>query len=78
MQIETLYKLFSGSTGLTTDTRNIGEGNLFFALKGDKFNANEFAEEALNKGAGYVVVDELKKEDWENKFGGRLILVDDV
>jgi UDP-N-acetylmuramoyl-tripeptide--D-alanyl-D-alanine ligase len=78
MQIETLYKLFSGSTGLTTDTRNIGEGNLFFALKGDKFNANEFAEEALNKGAGYVVVDELKKEDWENKFGDRLILVDDV
>ena len=78
MQIETLYKLFLASTGVTTDTRNIGKGNIFFALKGDKFNANEFAEEALNKGAGYVVVDELKNEDWKNKFGVRMILVDDV
>jgi len=78
MQIETLYKLFLASTGVTTDTRNIGKGNIFFALKGDKFNANEFAEEALNKGAGYVVVDELGNEDWKNKFGVRMILVDDV
>jgi len=78
MQIELLYKKFLSSTGVTTDTRNIGEGNIFFALKGDKFNANEFAEEALNKGAGYVVVDEIKDESWKEKLGERLILVTDV
>ncbi len=78
MQIELLYKKFLSSTGVTTDTRNIGGGNIFFALKGDKFNANEFAEEALNKGAGYVVVDEIKNESWKEKFGECLILVDDV
>lgn len=78
MQIQTLYKLFLASTGVTTDTRNIGEGNIFFALKGDKFNANEFAEEALSKGAGYVVVDEIKEEIWKDRFGERLILIDDA
>lgn len=78
MQIELLYSKFLASTGVTTDTRNIGEGNIFFALKGDKFNANEFAEEALNKGAGYVVADEIKDGNWKEKFGERLILVTDV
>ncbi len=78
MQIESLYKKFLQSTGVTTDTRNIGEENIFFALKGEKFNANEFAEEALNKGAKYAVIDELKNEAWKERFGERLILVDDV
>jgi len=78
MQLELLYQKFLESTGVTTDTRNIGAGNIFFALKGDKFNANEFAEEALNKGAKYVVVDELKNEACKKKFGERLILLDDV
>ena len=78
MQIELLYKKILESTGVTTDTRNIGEGNIFFALKGENFNANEFAEEAFNKGAKYVVVDEIKNESWKEKFGERLILVDGV
>ena len=43
---------------ICTDTRNIIEGSLFFALKGDNFNGNEFAAEALKQGAKYVVIDE--------------------
>lgn len=78
MQVEQLYQKYLASTGVTTDTRNIGQGNIFFALKGEKFNANEFAAEALNKGANYVVIDELTNKDWQTQFGERLILVDDV
>jgi UDP-N-acetylmuramoyl-tripeptide--D-alanyl-D-alanine ligase len=78
MQIEELYKLYLASTGITTDTRKIAKGNLFFALKGDKFNANEFAETALNKGAAYVIVDELVEPKWKKKYGARFILLRNV
>jgi UDP-N-acetylmuramoyl-tripeptide--D-alanyl-D-alanine ligase len=78
MQIEQLYHLYIQSTGVTTDTRNIGAGNVFFALKGEKFNANLFAAEALDKGAAYVVIDELADKDWQAQYGNRLILVDNV
>jgi UDP-N-acetylmuramoyl-tripeptide--D-alanyl-D-alanine ligase len=43
---------------ITTDTRNISEGCLFFALKGPNFNGNKFAKEAIQKGAKYVIIDE--------------------
>lgn len=76
--IEKLYQFYLASSGVTTDTRNINHGNIFFALKGENFNANLFAEEALAKGAAYVVVDEISSPEQESKFGERLILVDDV
>lgn len=60
MQIEKLYAYFLGSTGVVTDTRKIKKGCLFFCLKGENFDGNTFAEEALTKGAMYVVVDEPK------------------
>jgi UDP-N-acetylmuramoyl-tripeptide--D-alanyl-D-alanine ligase len=44
---------------ISTDTRKIESGSIFFALKGDNFNGNLFALEALNKGAAYVIVDEV-------------------
>lgn len=58
MSTEELYQRYKTSTGVTTDTRSITEGCIFFALKGDKFNGNAFAEEALRKGAAWAVVDE--------------------
>lgn len=63
--IETLYQLFLKSTGISTDTRKIKKGNIFFALKGPSFNANLFAEKALEGGASYAVIDEsaFKKDD---------------
>ena len=76
MTIADLHLLYLRSTGVTTDTRNIQQGSIFFALKGDKFNANLFATEAVEKGAAYAVIDEIVSEsDRDNK---RLILVDDV
>ncbi|MCW5907917.1 MAG: UDP-N-acetylmuramoyl-tripeptide--D-alanyl-D-alanine ligase [Chitinophagales bacterium] len=78
MQIENLYQLYLSSTGVTTDTRNIAPGNIFFALKGERFNANEFAAQALEAGASHAVIDELKNADWQRQFGNRLIMVEDV
>ncbi|MBT1702617.1 UDP-N-acetylmuramoyl-tripeptide--D-alanyl-D-alanine ligase [Chryseosolibacter indicus] len=73
MKIENLYQKFIESGKVSTDTRQITSGSIFFALKGDKFNANEFAEEALKKGASYSVIDEEKYNTNE-----RCLLVDDV
>lgn len=73
MSTEELYARYKTATGVTTDTRNITGGCIFFALKGDKFNGNTFAEEALNKGAAYAVVDEA-----EYAVNERCLLFDDV
>jgi len=58
METTQLYECFLQCTALSTDTRKIVPGSLFFALKGDNFDANAFAAEALNKGAAYVVIDD--------------------
>ncbi|MGM0946482.1 MAG: UDP-N-acetylmuramoyl-tripeptide--D-alanyl-D-alanine ligase [Bacteroidota bacterium] len=76
MNIAILYQLFLKSTGVSTDTRKIEKGNLFFALKGPNFNANEFASKALEMGASAVVVDEAAyfEEEDERYFIGESAL----
>jgi UDP-N-acetylmuramoyl-tripeptide--D-alanyl-D-alanine ligase len=51
MEIHELYQLFLQSTGITTDTRKIEKGQLYFALKGGNFNGNTFASKAIEQGA---------------------------
>jgi len=65
MEAKELYSYFLKSTGVVTDSRQIEEGTLFICLRGDHFNGNKFAAEALEKGASYVVVDDVEylKED---------------
>lgn len=53
-----LLQLFLNSTGVTTDTRQVKEGQLFVALKGDNHDGNQYAAQALEKGAAYAVVDD--------------------
>ncbi|SFS71846.1 UDP-N-acetylmuramoyl-tripeptide--D-alanyl-D-alanine ligase [Lutibacter maritimus] len=60
MKIDQLYKLFEESYLIDTDTRKIREGSLFFALKGENFNGNSFAISALENGAKFAIIDELK------------------
>ncbi len=72
-EIEKLYQKYLENKRISTDTRQITPGSVFFALKGDKFNANEFAAEALEKGASYAVIDEEKFTK-----GDRYFLVDNV
>ena len=56
--MSTLYALFRASAGVSTDTRRIVPGSIFFALHGATFDGNRFAAEALDKGAAYAVVDD--------------------
>lgn len=60
MNINELYQYFLLCDGISTDTRNIRPNSIFFALKGENFDANEFAQEALDKGAAFVVLDNKK------------------
>jgi UDP-N-acetylmuramoyl-tripeptide--D-alanyl-D-alanine ligase len=57
MEIQELYSCFLECGAVSTDTRKIIPGSMFFALKGENFDANAFAEEALSKGAKYAVID---------------------
>ncbi|ULQ54947.1 UDP-N-acetylmuramoyl-tripeptide--D-alanyl-D-alanine ligase [Flavihumibacter rivuli] len=73
MNIETLYQIYLEHPSVQTDTRQLKQGDIFFALKGANFNGNAFAAQALANGAAYAVIDEeaFKVDD-------RTILVDDV
>ena len=53
-----LYKYFKESSSVSTDTRLINKGSIFFALKGENFDGNKFAEEAIKNGASYAVIDD--------------------
>jgi UDP-N-acetylmuramoyl-tripeptide--D-alanyl-D-alanine ligase len=70
--IQKIYSKYKESGKVSTDTRQITPRSVFFALKGPNFNANEFAKEALTKGASCVIVDEEKFVTDE-----RIFLVDD-
>ena len=72
MEISTLYTCFKECGKVTTDTRNCPKDSMFIALKGETFNGNAFAREALAKGCRYAVVDEKEYADAEN-----ILLVDD-
>jgi UDP-N-acetylmuramoyl-tripeptide--D-alanyl-D-alanine ligase len=73
MTTDKLYPLFLQHPVICTDTRKITNGCLFFALKGDKFDANTFAEQAIADGAAYAVID-----DPIYQLNEKYILVDDV
>ncbi len=57
MNIQGLHELFLNCSSVSTDTRKIVPDSMFFAIKGERFDANTFAAEALEKGAAYVVID---------------------
>lgn len=73
MDTTALYDLFLKYPSITTDSRLCSKGSIFFALKGDRFNGNLFAEKALDAGCAYAIVD----EDTQLK-SDRIIRVDDV
>ncbi|MDP2888720.1 MAG: UDP-N-acetylmuramoyl-tripeptide--D-alanyl-D-alanine ligase [Bacteroidota bacterium] len=73
METAKLYQLFRQYPIVTTDSRNIPANSIFFALKGENFNGNKYAGEALSKGAAFAIIDEP-----EFAVDDRMILVDDV
>ena len=70
---EDIYKLFQQYPLISTDTRKISPGSLFFALKGEKFDANTFTKQAIEAGAAYAIIDNPAYG-----LNERYILVDDV
>ena len=56
MTIPDIYKLFKSCLAVTTDTRTLKGGEMFFALKGENFDGNDYALKALEAGAAYAVV----------------------
>lgn len=73
MSIDELYKIYQQYPSAQTDTRKLKSGDIFFALKGENFNGNSFAQKALEDGAAFAVIDEKKFD-----ISGKTILVDDV
>ena len=71
-QFEAIQAHFDASTGVTTDTRAAGAGQLFFALKGENFNGNAYAQQAIDAGCIAAVVDE---SDHVSVDDARFILV---
>jgi len=58
MDIKELYKLYQQHPCITTDSRNCPEGSIFLALRGESFDGNMYALQALEKGCSYAIVDE--------------------
>jgi UDP-N-acetylmuramoyl-tripeptide--D-alanyl-D-alanine ligase len=58
MTTSQLYDVFLKCNGVSTDTRSLSKGNLFFSLKGDNFDGNQYALKAIEKGARYAVIDD--------------------
>lgn len=75
MEIADLYALFQKYPSVTTDSRMCSMDSIFFALKGDRFNGNLFADKALKAGCAYAVVDERMEQD---PVDDRIIVVEDV
>lgn len=73
MNIATLYEIFLQHSHVQTDTRKLQSGDIYFSLKGDHFDGNKFAQQALDQGASYAVID-----DETYIIDEKTILVDNV
>jgi UDP-N-acetylmuramoyl-tripeptide--D-alanyl-D-alanine ligase len=73
MLIQDLYKKYLQHPVIATDSRKIPQGAIFFALKGERFDGNEYAQQAIAQGAAYAVISDPKLQ-----FDERLILVEDT
>jgi UDP-N-acetylmuramoyl-tripeptide--D-alanyl-D-alanine ligase len=77
MDIKELYKLYLQHPCITTDSRDCPKDSIFLALKGESFNGNQFAVQALEKGCAYAIVDEAPTNSQLSTLNSKLILVDD-
>ena len=75
---EGLYTAFTNASGVTTDSRKIDQGSIFFALHGASFDGNDYATQALDKGASVAVIDRAEILRDNPDYAERLILVDDT
>ena len=74
MQLSELYRIYRERPHIITDSRQIEEGAIFLALKGERFDGNQYARQAIEQGCAYAVIDEPEYDDPNDD---RIILVDD-
>lgn len=67
-----IYSAYADQYKISTDSRTVGQGDVYLALKGDRFDGNQFAEQALQNGARLAVVDDDRMATSDN-----IIHVDD-
>ncbi len=72
MNIQELYQIYLSHSVISTDTRACIPGSIFFCLKGESFDGNKFALQALELGAAFVVADDL------SIVNPKIIIVDDA
>ncbi|MBK3518419.1 UDP-N-acetylmuramoyl-tripeptide--D-alanyl-D-alanine ligase [Carboxylicivirga marina] len=72
-QIATIHKAFLSSSGVSTDSRQVNTGVIFFALKGGNFDGNKYVKEVMDNGASFAVADDISLQSIKNVF-----VVDDV
>ena len=63
MTISELYKIYEAFPIICTDSRNIKQNSIFFALKGENFNGNKFAHQSINNGCKHAIIDDEKYHD---------------
>ena len=73
MNIEELYALYLRNPSVQTDTQKLKKGDIFFALRGENFNGNQFAKQAIEAGAALAVIDDAVYE-----IKGKTLLVEDA
>ena len=79
LETQRLYALFEKYPSVATDSRRAGEGTIFFALKGDRFDGNRFAAAALDAGAACAVVDDPEVvAQADAAYAERIVTVDDT
>ena len=78
MEIESLYSLFKKHPNVSTDSRAVVPGSLYFGLRGENFDGNAFAADALAKGAAYAVIDNPSVQKDGFREDGRFIVVEDA
>ena len=77
-EIGQLYTAFTNSSGVTTDSRKIEEGAMFFALHGTSFDGNDYAIQALEKGASVAIIDREDILLSNPNYAEHLLVVDDT
>jgi UDP-N-acetylmuramoyl-tripeptide--D-alanyl-D-alanine ligase len=73
LKIEDLYSIYTQNPKISTDSRKVEKGVMYFALKGDRFDGNAFASQAIADGASFAVIDNTNYY-----IDSRTILVEDV
>ena len=68
MDIQNLYSLFQSSSGVSIDSRSIKKDQIFFSIKGENFDGNSFALDAIDKGAKFSIVDDAELRNKNDKI----------